>query len=136
MRCVMNFKIYYTGDKIEKFFIEAIKEYEKRLSRYCKIELLQFKNVNQLLKKLPEKTYKILISVNGTCISSEQLADKINTLGLSGISDASIIVGADIPHNETLAISSMDMDLGLQTTVLFEQIYRAYRILNNQPYHK
>lgn len=132
----MNFKIYITGDKIEKFFIDAISEYEKRLSRYCKIELIQFKDVSQLLKKLPEKMYKILISINGKCISSEELANKINSLGLSGISDIAIIVGVEIPHNESLAISPMEMDLGLQTTILFEQIYRSYRIINNQAYHK
>lgn len=133
----MNFKIYIVGDKIEKFYLEAIKEYEKRLSRYCKIQLLHLKSKEQLLKKLFDKSFKLLISTEGQTISSQELASKINTLGLSGISDVAIIIGAaKIPHDETFAISPLDMDFGLQTTLIVEQIYRSYRILNNQPYHK
>jgi 23S rRNA (pseudouridine1915-N3)-methyltransferase len=133
----MNFKIYLVHNKIDKFYNEAIKEYEKRLGRYCKIELFQVKNEEHLLKKLSDKSYKIVISNKGQHISSESLADKINTLGISGNSDIAVIIGADnFPHDEILAISSMEMDLGLMTTIAFEQLYRAYRILNNEPYHK
>jgi 23S rRNA (pseudouridine1915-N3)-methyltransferase len=132
----MNFKIYVTDTKLEKFYLEAVKEYEKRLSRYCKIQLLQIKNKELLLKELPIKSYKILLSNNGKHISSEELATKVNTLGLSGISDIAIILGTEIPHDEALAIGLMDMDIGLQATIIFEQLYRSYRIINNQAYHK
>ncbi|MFC5734339.1 23S rRNA (pseudouridine(1915)-N(3))-methyltransferase RlmH [Cytobacillus gottheilii] len=133
----MNIKIYIVGDKIEKTFLEGIKEYEKRLSRYCKIKLQHFKNKEQLLKKISDKTYKILISVMGTTVTSEELAEKINQLGITGKSDVTIIIGADnLPHDEVLAISPMEMDLGIKTLIMFEQIYRSYRILNNEPYHK
>jgi 23S rRNA (pseudouridine1915-N3)-methyltransferase len=132
----MNFKIYVTETKIEKFYLEAVKEYEKRLSRYCKIQLLQMKNKELLLKELPNKSYKIFLSNNGKHISSEELAAKVNTLGLSGISDVAISLGAEIPHDEVLAIGSMDMDIGLQAAIIFEQLYRSYRIINNQAYHK
>ncbi|MCM3624841.1 23S rRNA (pseudouridine(1915)-N(3))-methyltransferase RlmH [Brevibacillus borstelensis] len=133
----MNIKIFIVGDKIEKFYLEGIKEYEKRLSRYCKIKLHHFKNEESLSKKLSDKHYKVFISTKGKIISSEELADKINHLGVTGKSDVSLIIGADsLPHDEVLSISSMEMDLGLKTTIIFEQIYRAYRILNNEPYHK
>ena len=132
----MNFKIYVIGNKIDKFFVDAIKEYEKRLGRYCKIELLQLKSEELLLKKLSDKSYKILVSIDKKSISSEELASKISSLGLSGTSDISIIIGADIAHDDTLTISPMSMDLGLTTTIVFEQIYRSYRIINNQAYHK
>lgn len=133
----MNFKIYVIGDKIEKFYLEGIKEYEKRLSRYCKIQLHYIKNEESLSKKLSDKHYKVFISTKGKIISSEDLADKINHLGVTGQSDVSLIIGADsVPHDEVLSISPMEMDLGLITTIIFEQIYRAYRILNNEPYHK
>ncbi|MED1643030.1 23S rRNA (pseudouridine(1915)-N(3))-methyltransferase RlmH [Brevibacillus agri] len=133
----MNFKIYVIGDKIEKFYLEGIKEYEKRLSRYCKIQLHYIKNEESLSKKLSDKHYKVFISTKGKIISSEDLADKINHLGVTGQSDVSLIIGADsVPHDEVLSISPMEMDLGLKTTIIFEQIYRAYRILNNEPYHK
>lgn len=133
----MNIKIYIVGDKIEKTFLEGIKEYEKRLSRYCKIKLQYFKNEEQLLKKLTDKTYKILVSVKGITVTSEELAEKINQLGITGKSDVTIIIGDDnIPHDALLAISPMEMDLGIKTLIMFEQIYRSYRIVNNEPYHK
>ncbi|AYV72900.1 23S rRNA (pseudouridine(1915)-N(3))-methyltransferase RlmH [Bacillus sp. PK3-056] len=133
----MNIKIYIVGDKIEKTFLEGIKEYEKRLSRYCKVKLQHFKNEEQLLKKISDKTYKVLISVMGTTVTSEELAEKINQLGITGKSDVTIIIGANnLPHDELLAISPMEMDLGIKTLIMFEQIYRSYRILNNEPYHK
>jgi 23S rRNA (pseudouridine1915-N3)-methyltransferase len=124
------------SNKIDKFYIEAIKEYEKRLSRYCKIELIQVKTEEQLLKIFSDKSYKIVIEATSQHVSSEGLADKINTLGVSGISDITLIIGADnFPYDEVISISSMEMDLGLITTIIFEQLYRAYRILNNQHYH-
>lgn len=133
----MNFRICLVGEKPEKFYIQAIKEYEKRLSRYCKIQLVHQKNAEQLQKKLPDKAHRILVTPVGQMLSSEELADKINTLGLSGSSDITIWLGApDLPHDESIALSPLDMDFGLQTTLIFEQIYRSYRILKGEPYHK
>lgn len=133
----MNFKIYILGGKIDKFYLDAIKEYEKRLSRYCKIQLIEVKSKEQLLKKLSERTYKILLSVKGKNISSEELAVKLNAYATSSNSDISIIIGdIDMECDEKIALSFMEMNAGLEATIMFEQIYRAYRILNNEPYHK
>lgn len=133
----MNFKVYLVASKIDKFYMEAIKEYEKRLSRYCKIQLIQIKNQSHLSKINQNRTYKILILSKGQQISSEELADKINSLAISGKSDIAFIIGAEkITQEEILSISPMEMDLGLTATILFEQIYRSYRIINNEPYHK
>ncbi|MFR2838810.1 MAG: 23S rRNA (pseudouridine(1915)-N(3))-methyltransferase RlmH [Zhenhengia sp.] len=133
----MNFKIYTILDKPDKFYLQAIKEYTKRLNRYCKTSFIHLKSHEQLQKKLTNKSYRILITPKGNHLTSEELAHKINSWGVSGTSDISIIIGStDLDSDEQIAISSMDMDLGLTTTVTFEQIYRAYRILNNQPYHK
>ncbi|WP_096202920.1 23S rRNA (pseudouridine(1915)-N(3))-methyltransferase RlmH [Bacillus sp. FJAT-45350] len=134
----MNFKVYIIGDKIEKFYLEGIKEYEKRLSRYCKIKLQKFKNEESLLKKITDKQYKILVSTGKEeLISSEGLSEKIDSFGISGRSDVVIIMGTEnLITDEIINISPMEMDIGLKTMVMFEQIYRAYRILHNQPYHK
>lgn len=133
----MNIKIYFLGDRISKFYKEAIKEYEKRLGRYCKIQLIGIKDQHALTKTLSPNSYKIWITTKGENISSEELAAKINMIAISGNSDMAIIIGGEaIQFDEHLAISSMEMESGLQVTILFEQIYRAYRILNNQPYHK
>lgn len=133
----MNFKVYLVASKIDKFYMEAIKEYEKRLSRYCKIQLIQIKNQSHLSKINQNRTYKILILSKGQQISSEELADKINSLAISGKSDIAFIIDIEnAPWDEILSISPMEMDLGLTATILFEQIYRSYRIINNEPYHK
>ena len=138
----MNYKIYTIAEnKIDKFYIEAIKEYEKRLSKYCKIKLHQLKNREQLLSKLSKNSHVILISNEGANVSSEELAEKINSYGVTGISNITIILGDSLEmfkdnFDESIMISTMDMEIGLQATILFEQIYRAYRIINNQPYHK
>lgn len=133
----MNFTVYVVQKKIEKFYLEAIGEYEKRLGRYCKIALIPVKNEAILLKKLSEKSYVIKIVNDGERLSSESLAEKIESYGLSSNSDISFIVGpAEINSDESLCISPMDMDPGLESAVLFEQIYRGYRIISGEPYHK
>lgn len=134
----MNFKLYIVGDRIEKFYLDGIKEYEKRLSRYCKIKLQKFKNEELLLKKITDKHYKILVSIGKEkMVSSEGLSEKIDSLGIYGNSDVVIILGTEnITADEIINISPMEIDIGLKTMIMYEQIYRAYRILYNQPYHK
>lgn len=133
----MKITIYTVCEKIEKFYLEAIKEYEKRLGRYCTIKLIHLKKEDQLEKKLSDNSYKILIANTKQSLSSEELASKINDLGVSGASDISIIIGSEnAPYNEKLTLSQMEMDTGLKTTILIEQLYRAFRIIHNHPYHK
>ena len=134
----MKFTVFIIQPKkIEKFYLDALKEYEKRLSRYCKIKLIRCKTKQDLLKKLPENSYKISITSGFSTCSSEDLAQKINNYAVSGNSTVSLVIGDhSITYDETLAISPMDIADGLLATIVYEQIYRAYRILNNQPYHK
>lgn len=133
----MNFKVYLVQKKLEKFYLQAIAEYQKRLGRYCKIELIQVKTEAQLLKSLSEKCYKIKLRADGVGLSSECLASKLQNYALSANSDVAFIVNApQIEADETLSLSPMDMEGGLEAAILFEQIYRAYRIINGEPYHK
>lgn len=134
----MNFKVYVTSKKIDKFHLKAIDEYKKRLSRYCKIELIVVKKHSELFKLVLEKSYKILISTNRKDLSSEELSSKINLFGVNGNSDISIVISDNkgMEYYESISLTPMDMDLGLQTVIMFEQIYRSYRIINNEPYHK
>ncbi|PYE48783.1 23S rRNA (pseudouridine(1915)-N(3))-methyltransferase RlmH [Paenibacillus barcinonensis] len=133
----MKFKVFAVGDKIEKFYLEAIKEYEKRLSRYCDIKLIHIKKEEQLQSKLRSNSFVIAVSTTEQPISSEDLASKIDNWALTGSSDVSIVIGGnDFPHHDIVTLSQMEMDVGLKTTILFEQVYRAYRIINNHPYHK
>lgn len=133
----MNIKIFIVANKLEKFILEGLKEYEKRLSRYCKIQFQLFKNEDQLYKRIPNKSYVIKLTTDGNILSSEELSEKINTLGISGKSDIIMLINiSQIPVDETITLSPMNMDVGIQTLLLFEQIYRAYRIIHNEPYHK
>lgn len=129
--------MFTVGNKLEKFYLEAIQEYEKRLSRYCTIKLNHLKKESDLQKKLNPNSFVIVTTALGKSITSEELAVKLDQKALSGVSDIPILVGTtQTEYNETLTLSQMEMDFGLQTAVLFEQIYRAYRIINNHPYHK
>lgn len=132
----MKIKIV-TSKKIKnRFTKDAIKEYAKRLTRYCKIQL----NVtNKIEKEINRDSYLIKISNSGNMLTSEELADKISSLGISGNShitflfdDEHYVGNADFD----LRISNMDIDNDLLLIILYEQIYRAYRIINNEPYHK
>ncbi|MGN7384084.1 23S rRNA (pseudouridine(1915)-N(3))-methyltransferase RlmH [Paenibacillus sp. SAFN-117] len=133
----MKITIYTISERIEKFYLEAIREYEKRLGRYCTIKLIHIKKRDQLEKMLGESSYKIILTNTKRSVSSEELAAKINGLGVSGTSDVSIIIGSElVKYDEKLTLSQMGMDTGLETTILIEQLYRAFRIINNHPYHK
>ncbi|OBZ17116.1 23S rRNA (pseudouridine(1915)-N(3))-methyltransferase RlmH [Bacillus sp. FJAT-26390] len=133
----MKISVYAVGDKIEKFYLEAIKEYEKRLSRYCVIKFFHLKNINEVQRKLNPKSFVMAVNTSRNTISSEELADKLDHKASAGVSDISIIVGATPPtYNDIISLSQMEMDFGLQNTILIEQVYRAYRIIHNHPYHK
>jgi len=137
MEQTMKFDIYVIQNKFEKFYHDAIKEYEKRLNRYGKTQLHLLKNREQLSAKLASSNFTVLVTPAEQPISSESFADKINSWGISGTSHVAFIIGTDFPQpDERLTLSQMDMEPGLQATILFEQLYRAYRIIHNHPYHK
>ncbi len=123
----MNINIVYNENKSIK---KIIKEYEKRLTRYAKIKSINSKNY-----KRTDKTYYIGIR-NGEYISSEELADKIKTYSISGKSNITFIFDKDFKCDEYINISSLDLSDDILIAILFEQIYRSFRIINNQAYHK
>lgn len=132
----MKIKIV-TSKKIKnRFTKDAIKEYAKRLTRYCKIQL----NVtNKIEKEINRDSYLIKISNSGNMLTSEELADKISSLGISGNSHLTFVFDDEHQVGNAdfdLRISNMDIDNDLLLIILYEQIYRAYRIINNEPYHK
>jgi 23S rRNA (pseudouridine1915-N3)-methyltransferase len=139
----MNIKVV-TLDKIsEKFTQEAVKEYDKRLSRYCKILLKECKSETQLLKEINERAYIIHIKYDGDNLSSENLSQKLSDLALEGKSDIVFLISSkEISEtliskvNYSLAISKMDIGFNVLIVILYEQIYRAFRIQKSEPYHK
>ncbi|NLJ40539.1 MAG: 23S rRNA (pseudouridine(1915)-N(3))-methyltransferase RlmH [Clostridiales bacterium] len=125
------------GKKIkDKFILEGINEYAKRLGKYCRVELKIGVNIH---KEIKDTAYIFKIGQSGESISSDQLAGKIEALGIGGTSDMIFVFEdeyAKVKADFALNISNMDIDRNLMLIILYKQIYRAYRIINNEPYHK
>jgi 23S rRNA (pseudouridine1915-N3)-methyltransferase len=127
--------VFIPQKALKGFFREAIKEYEKRLLPYCSSSVMFFSTRDDLLKKLPA-AYRINIKAGTDSIDSMCFAQKISEYGNKGISNITYIINSPIASNETLNLSSLNLSDGMLATLLYEQIYRAYRIINNKPYHK
>ena len=159
----MRITLITVGKIKEKFYQDAISEYAKRLSRYCKLDVIQVtdektpdgasealetqikeKEGNRILAKIPDDAYVITLEINGKQLDSLELADKINRLGINGKSHIVFVIGGSLGlHKKVsdrsdykLSFSKMTFPHQLMRVILLEQIYRSYRIINNQPYHK
>ncbi len=159
----MKITIIGVGKIKEKYFTLAIDEYSKRLSRYCKLEIIevsdektpdqaseaeenQIKRIEgeRILKHIKNDGYVITLAIEGKMLSSTDLADKMEQLGVGGASHLIFIIGGSLGLGSEvlsradykLSFSKMTFPHQLMRVVLLEQIYRAYRINTNQPYHK
>lgn len=159
----MKITLVTVGKIKEKFFEDAIKEYSKRLSRYCKLEILQVadektpegaseavelqikeKEGQRILSLIRDDAYVIALAIEGKMLDSEELAERIEKLGVSGISQIVFVIGGSLGLSAqvmkradyALSFSRMTFPHQLMRVVLLEQIYRSYRIINHQPYHK
>ena len=159
----MKITLITVGKIKEKYLRDAIAEYSKRLSRYCKLEIIEVsdektpdhasdvventirdKEAERIMKYLKEDTYVITLEINGKLLSSEELSAKINQLGIQGTSHIIFIIGGSIGLGKevlarsdyALSFSKMTFPHQLMRVILLEQIYRSYRIINGEPYHK
>jgi len=159
----MKITVIAVGKIKEKFFDEAIKEYGKRLGRYCKLEIIQIadektpdgagealerqikeREGERILARIRDSAYVIALAVGGRMLDSEELAEKLGQLGISGVSQIVFVIGGSLGLSQAvlrradyeLSFSRMTFPHQLMRVVLLEQVYRGYRILNHQPYHK
>lgn len=159
----MRIRLICVGKLKEKYLLLGVAEYVKRLGRYCNLEIIELKdekiqdNVSvaqeiqirdkegkRILKAIKGDTYCIALAIEGNMLSSVELAEKIDDLGISGVSHITFIIGGSLGlsdevlscANYHLSFSSMTFPHQLIRMILLEQIYRSYRIINNQPYHK
>ncbi|GHU54520.1 ribosomal RNA large subunit methyltransferase H [Clostridia bacterium] len=145
----MKIKIICVGKLKEKYLVDACEEYIKRLNIYCKlyiIELPEMQTLNaeaeNILKYI--SGYSIALCVEGESVESTAFADKIDKLGINGISEVSFIIGSsdglsDIiktSANYKLSMSKLTFPHQLARVMLLEQIYRVFQINNNGKYHK
>lgn len=134
----MNYSIYIQDKKIKSFFQDNIKEFTKRLSRYCKIQIIQIKKPQELERQKIKSGRNLVITEDKSIIGSEEFASQIQYMEIHGISNCNFFINCepvDIDFDE-LSISQFTISPGLLGAILCEQIYRGYRILNGQPYHK
>lgn len=159
----MKITLITVGKIKEKYLRDAIGEYSKRLSKYCKLEIIEVadektperasevveesirsKEGERILKYIKEDAYVITLEIGGKQLASEELADKIEQLGIQGKSQIVFIIGGSIglgkevlkKSNYALSFSKMTFPHQLMRVILLEHIYRSYRIINREPYHK
>lgn len=159
----MNIQIISVGKLKEKYLKMGIEEYTKRLGSYAKIDLVEVpdekapenlsdadmeivkkKEGDRILSKIGAETYVIALAIEGKMKSSEQLASNLESLMTYGRSKIAFVIGGSLGlhedvmkrSDEKLSFSKMTLPHQLMKLVLVEQIYRSFRIMKGEPYHK
>lgn len=147
----------------EKYLKDGIGEYAKRLGRYCKLDIIevpdektpdgasqtveeQIKNLegDKLMKHIRDDDYVIALAIDGKMLDSVELSKKMEQLAVSGISHLVFVIGGSLGLSDSilkradykLSFSKMTFPHQLMRMILLEQIYRGYRIMKGEPYHK
>lgn len=159
----MIITVLCVGKIKESYFTGAVKEYAKRLSRYCRLEIIEVadektpdqaseaqerqireKEGDRLQKHLREDAYLIALAIQGKRMDSERFSKYIEELGVRGVSHIQFVIGGSLGLDERilqkadllLSFSDMTFPHQLMRVILLEQIYRGYRIQHGEPYHK
>ena len=159
----MKINIISVGSIKEKYFKEAINEYLKRLSKYCSVETIEVKDEpikdnssakddeivkrvegERIIKVIPKNSFTILLDLRGEMLDSVAFSKKIDNITKYGNSTINFIIGGSIGVSQDvynisdykLCFSKMTFPHKLMKVILLEQIYRAFKILNNETYHK
>ena len=159
----MNIQVICIGKLKEKYWTDAVGEYMKRLSRFVSVEIVELKEVRlpdkagpaeeekvkieegrEILKSIKDGTYVITLEIQGKQLSSEELASKIENLGLEGRSDVAFVIGGSLGLSAEvskradfkLSFSKMTFPHQMMRVVLLEQIYRSFKIIRHEAYHK
>lgn len=159
----MNITLITVGKIKEKFYRDAVEEFVKRLGRYCKIKIVEVADENtpsnapeaieeqiknkegeRILKYISDSMYVIALAIEGKECSSVKFAERLERLGVEGNSDICFVIGGSLGlskdvykrADELLSFSPMTFPHQLMRVILLEQIYRCFRIIHNEPYHK
>ena len=159
----MRITVLCVGKIKEKFYRDAIAEYEKRLSRYCKLEIVEVqdektpdhaseneellikeKEAERMERYLKDGAYVIALAIDGKTLDSVELSERMEKLGTGGTSHIIFVIGGSLGLADRilkradyhLSFSKMTFPHQMMRVVLLEQIYRAIKIMKNEPYHK
>lgn len=142
-------KIICVGKLKENYLKDALNEYKKRISKYSNIEIIELKDSNiieekeEIIKYINNKDYIITLDIEGKMVDSISLANKIDSIFITNPTITFIIGGSEGIHkdikklsNFSLSFSNLTFPHQLFRIMLLEQIYRSFKILNNETYHK
>lgn len=159
----MKITVACVGKIKEKYFSDGIAEYAKRLSRYCKLEIaeaadektpdhaseeennkIKEKEGERLFKFIRDDSYVIALEINGKELDSIEFSSKLEKLGIDGVSHIVFVIGGSLGLHEKIlkradfcmSFSNMTFPHQMMRMILLEQIYRGYRIMKGEPYHK
>lgn len=159
----MNITVIAIGKLKEKYWVDAIKEYSKRLGSYCTLNITELKESPlranpsaadeeavkkaegaDILNRIKPSDYVITLEIKGKPLSSEQLAAKIDELGINGKSSIVFIIGGSLGLSPEvskqadfkLSFSAMTFPHQMMRVILLEQIYRSFKIIRHEAYHK
>lgn len=159
----MKITVLCVGKIKEKYFTLGIEEYAKRLSRYCKLEIIEVpdektpdnaseneelqikaKEGDKLLRYIKDNAYVIALAIEGKMLTSEELSEKMEQLGINGDSNVVFVIGGSLGLDKRildradykLSFSKMTFPHQMMRMVLLEQVYRGFRIMKGEPYHK
>ena len=159
----MKITVITVGKIKEKYLTEAVREYSKRLGRYCRLEITEVadektpdgassaeeaaireREGERILKSLKDDAYVIALAIEGKTLDSVELSRKIETLGTGGVSHIAFVIGGSLGLSDavlkradfSLSFSRMTFPHQLMRVILLEQIYRSFRIMKHEPYHK
>ena len=159
----MKITIICVGRLKEDFYRKAVSEYEKRLGRYCRLEIIEVadektpenagpamedqikeREAARILKHVREDAYVITLEIKGWQPDSLMFAEEMNRLAVQGKSHIQFIIGGSLglhrsvslAAHQAVSFSNMTFPHQLMRVILLEQIYRSFRIMNGEPYHK
>ena len=160
---MIHINIICVGKLKEQYLKEAIEEYSKRLSKYCKLNIVELqdeslpnkindslientknKECEKILSNIKSSSYIVALDLKGKQFTSEEFSDKIKKISIQGYSDITFIIGGTLgltnsvleASNELICFSKMTFPHQLIRVFLLEQIYRAFKISNGETYHK
>ena len=159
----MKISIVCVGKIKEKYWSMAIDEYAKRLSRYCRLDIVEVpdektpddageqlelsikeKEGQRILSKIPDSAYVIVLAIEGKMLDSVALSERIEDICVKGASHIVFVIGGSLGLSPAvikrgdflLSFSKLTFPHQMMRVVLLEQIYRSFRITNHEPYHK
>jgi len=142
-------KVIVVGNLKEKYWLEALKEYKKRLSKYTKLEIIELedsyliKEKDLILKNIKDKDYVIILDIEGNELYSVELSNNLNKWLISNSNLVFVVGGSDGLHEDVkdrsdynLSFSKLTFPHQMFRVMLLEQLYRSFKIINNEKYHK